>query len=266
MARSTIAFARLGLENCNDSAPHRARCVRHGIRQGRMALKNMLPASCTFTPSDLVDRGNGTFVLDLNRPNLPEFPPHHVTVFGGVLEYVYDVPRLISHLAQSTNVIVASYAVTELNRRRRSHGWVNDFTSTQFISVFQRAGFSCDQMEKWRSQIICRFTKTPKSAQIQIEGIPSHDAAFSFDDTRMPRSIAVDLPQASQGFIRRMVRSSESGGRSDRAIDIGILPSACAAPLRPAAHFEGLQGIHRTPGAALLASTSFRYRSSVVER
>ena len=40
---------------------------------GRMVLKNHLPEACSYTPSDIVDRGPGTIVIDLNNSDLPKF-------------------------------------------------------------------------------------------------------------------------------------------------------------------------------------------------
>ena len=126
---------------------------------GRLVLKDLLANGCSYTPSDLVDRGYGTIVCDLNG-TLPQLQPYDAAVFSGVLEYVSDVPRLISHLASCVNVIVASYAVTDTNKKnRRDHGWVNDYNSVQFIDIFERVGFQCDCTEEWRSQLIFRFTK-----------------------------------------------------------------------------------------------------------
>ena len=115
---------------------------------GRRTLETLLPADCRYTPSDLVDRGPGTIVVDLNATPLPEFPPHDVCVFSGVLEYVNDVPRLAHHLRQVCGVIVASYAprrdrsVAELIERRRQ-GWVNDYTIEELLAVFEQEGFRC---------------------------------------------------------------------------------------------------------------------------
>jgi hypothetical protein len=128
---------------------------------GRMVLKRLLSEHCTYTPSDLVDRGGGTIVCDLNGRTLPPFPPHDVAVFSGVLEYVNDVPRLIAHLSNSVGVVIASYAVTDCNKEnRRGQGWVNDFSSARILDIFENAGFSCDYRGEWRSQVIYRFAKT----------------------------------------------------------------------------------------------------------
>lgn len=127
---------------------------------GRMALKRFLPPTCSYTPSDLVDRGPGTIVCDLNSSTLPDFAPHDVAVFSGVLEYVNDVPRLVSNLSNRVVTIIASYAGTESNKRnRRAQGWVNDFSSREFVRIFEMRGFRCDYSEPWQSQVVYRFVR-----------------------------------------------------------------------------------------------------------
>ena len=127
---------------------------------GRLVLKEYLPNSCTYTPSDLVDRGNGTIICDLNSDVLPQIKLFDYAVFSGVLEYVNDVPRLISHLSNYVDAIVVSYAATDLSKKnRRAKGWVNDFSSKEFAEVFEEAGFQCDHTEKWNSQLIYSFRK-----------------------------------------------------------------------------------------------------------
>lgn len=129
---------------------------------GRMVIRNYLPESCKdkYTPSDIVDRGPGTLVCDLNADLPPDFGRHDVAIFSGVLEYVNDVPALVSCLYQHTDQIIASYAVTESNKRsRRARGWVNDFSSQDFLKIFENAGYICNHNEMWRSQIIYRFKR-----------------------------------------------------------------------------------------------------------
>lgn len=127
---------------------------------GRIVLKKYLPKGCTYTPSDLVDRGKGTIVCDLNDETLPKLQSYDIAVFSGVLEYINDVPRLITYLADCVGEIIASYAVTDLNKQnRRANGWVNDFSSKELIDVLESAGFRCDHIEKWESQLVYRFKK-----------------------------------------------------------------------------------------------------------
>ena len=127
---------------------------------GRMVLKKWLPPGCTYTPTDLVDRGEGTIVCDLNSGNLPTFKTHDIAVFSGVLEYVNDIPQLAIHLSKSVCSILASYATLERNESdRRSMGWVNDFSEKEFIDFFSAAGFVCSHKEDWMTQRIFLFKK-----------------------------------------------------------------------------------------------------------
>lgn len=128
---------------------------------GRLVLKRFLPDCCTYTPSDLVDRGEGTIICDLNSDVLPQLEAFDVAVFSGVLEYINNVPRLIGHLSNHVDSIVASYAVTDAKKiNRRGQGWVNDYSSKQFVEVFENSGFQCEHTEKWKSQFIFRFKKS----------------------------------------------------------------------------------------------------------
>ena len=136
---------------------------------GRLVLKTLLPAACSYTPSDLVDRGAGTIVCNLNALALPDFGRYDVAVFSGVLEYVADVSRLIRHLSSSMDVIIASYAVTDkAKKNRRANGWINDYSSDQFVAIFTAAGFACDHREEWgHQQIIYRF--------LNLRGVGAHN-------------------------------------------------------------------------------------------
>ena len=131
---------------------------------GTMALKRFLPKHCRYTPSDIVDRGDGTIVCNLNDARLPVFAYHDVVVFGGVLEYVYDIHKLISHLSDSCGSIIVSYAVTNVAGQRtalqrRKHGWVNDHDKDELISIFSACGFSCNRVVRWNDQLIFIFNK-----------------------------------------------------------------------------------------------------------
>ena len=130
---------------------------------GRLVLKEFIPGNCSYTPSDLVDRGYGTIVCDLNSTTLPDLQKFDIAVFSGVLEYIYDVPRLILYLSSYVDVIIASYAVTDTNESdRHMLGWVNDYSSATFAKLFANAGFQWEreQTKKWEQQLIYKFTNT----------------------------------------------------------------------------------------------------------
>ncbi len=127
---------------------------------GRLVLKDYLSKDCAYTPSDLIDRGADTIICDLNDSTLPQLQSYDVAVFSGVLEYVNNVPKLITHLSKFVNTIITSYAITDLNKKnRRAQGWMNDFSSKEFTKIFESAGFYCDQTEEWDSQLIYKFAK-----------------------------------------------------------------------------------------------------------
>jgi hypothetical protein len=134
---------------------------------GRLVLPQYLPPDCTYTPSDLVDRGPGTLVCDLNAVQLMPFPPHDVAVFSGVLEYIHDLERLVGQLACACTMVVASYAVTDYPEQarvitRRGHGWVNDYNTDELVALFQQHRFLCLQHYIWQSQTLFRFVQSEK--------------------------------------------------------------------------------------------------------
>src|ERR1044072_6598742 len=50
--------------------PEGNRVIEFGA--GHQQLKSQLPQNCTYIPSDLVDRGPGTVICDLNKRPLPD--------------------------------------------------------------------------------------------------------------------------------------------------------------------------------------------------
>jgi polysaccharide pyruvyl transferase WcaK-like protein len=132
---------------------------------GKMILKKYLEKDQKYTPLDLVDRGNGTIICDLNAKELPLLPKHDVAVFSGVLEYIYDIPHLIRCLHKSVNMVVASYGPTDGisdKLKRIQNGWVNHFSTKEFIGFFEQEGFQCEITNTWQTQILCRFVKSNK--------------------------------------------------------------------------------------------------------
>ena len=128
---------------------------------GRMVLRDYLPEGCLYTPSDIIDRGSNTIVCDFNAESLYDFPPHDAAIFSGVLEYVNDVPRLVTHLSKVVRIIIVSYAVTDYESNqiyRRAHGWVNDYSLSELENIFLQKGFHSERVETWNKQKIILFT------------------------------------------------------------------------------------------------------------
>ncbi len=127
---------------------------------GAMALRKYLPEGCKYIPSDVIEREPGMLVCDLNAPRLGNLPRADVVVFGGVLEYVEDVPRVIHRLRRLCRTIIASYAVGSGEIVKiRGDGWVNNYSLDQFIAIFQRNGFALAERRDWNGQIVFRFQR-----------------------------------------------------------------------------------------------------------
>ena len=138
---------------------------------GRLALKKFLPSDCSYTPSDLVDRGEGTVVLDLNANSLPDLGPYDVAIFGGVLEYVFDISRLAEYVSETATIVIFSYSTGDFYSRpveRRLRGWVNNFSGDEVVSIFERAGFVCEQRSYWKHTVICRMSKKSHTDRISL--------------------------------------------------------------------------------------------------
>ena len=155
-----------------------ARMIPAGTRviefgSGRRRLEAFLDPSCTYTASDLVERGPGTFVCDLNRRPLPDLCPlaPQVAVFAGVLEYLRDVPAVIAWLAAHVTHCAASYSVAHPSRlvrlagsvRRTYYGYMNAYREADLLAIFARAGFACRRADSWNDQRLFLFTRSSRA-------------------------------------------------------------------------------------------------------
>ncbi|MGE2733514.1 class I SAM-dependent methyltransferase [Mycolicibacterium vaccae] len=148
--------------------PAGSRVIEFGA--GKRVLERELDPSCTYVPSDLVDRGPGTFVADLNERPLPELgaDTYDVAVFMGVLEYLRDVPGVISWLARQVPMCVVSYACADTDAgavdsvrskfERLHHGWMNNFTEDQLCRMFRDGGYVMRHVEAWENQRLFVFS------------------------------------------------------------------------------------------------------------
>jgi Methyltransferase domain len=153
--------------------PKGSRVIEFGA--GRRILEQHLDASCTYRPSDIVDRGPGTIVCDLNQRPLPELGVnvYDVAVIVGVLEYVTDVPAMLDWLTQYVTEIVLTYACTKATGRspravveaaiRMRHGWINNYREEDLRSLFRDRGFELTRAENWKKQRIFVFSRRGSS-------------------------------------------------------------------------------------------------------
>jgi hypothetical protein len=151
--------------------PPDSRVIEFGA--ANRVLEKHLDPSSTYTASDLVDRGPGTIVLDLNDRPLPELgeKAYDVAVIMGVLEYVRDVPSVLDWLAKHFEVCVLSYACTKANGRRLrgkveairrlNHGWMNSLDEDELRKLFIERGYRLVHEADWADQRMFVFTQRP---------------------------------------------------------------------------------------------------------
>lgn len=149
--------------------PNNSRVIEFGA--ARRVLETYLDPSCTYTASDLVDRGPGTIVCDLNERPLPDLGAdvYDVAVIMGVLEYVRDVSSMLDWLAKHVPVCVLSYACAKANRHplrgrfetmgRLNQGWMNNYCEGDVRTLFTERGFALLQQERWKDQRLFVFSR-----------------------------------------------------------------------------------------------------------
>ena len=141
--------------------PAGARVIEFGA--GRRTTETFLKPGCRYFPSDLVSRGDDTIICDLNHRPLPDLRSLALdaAVFGGVLEYLQDLRSVISWLAGSVTLCVASYECARSQPRtfgrfqeqisRAWSGWVNTYDEEELMTLFHEAGFVLSRKLIWET-------------------------------------------------------------------------------------------------------------------
>lgn len=163
--------------------PNSSRVIEFGA--GSRKLEKYLDPTCTYVPSDLVDRGPGTIILDLNKRPLPDLGSLAVTVavFVGVLEYLSDLQLVAHWLSGQVAFCVVSYTCAKpsgwvLQRFRevleRAHfGYMNHYTQEELMLIFKSSGFSCLKKDEWRDQDLFLFEREElEDAQSRLTKYP----------------------------------------------------------------------------------------------
>jgi hypothetical protein len=162
--------------------PKHTRVIEFGA--GKRQLESCLDPSCSYVPSDLVDRGGNTIVLDLNSRPLPDLThlKLDVAVFAGVLEYISDLDSVLIWLSDQVAMCVASYGCAHTRPRtigrfkemlhRTSAGWSNTFTEEALVQTFGAGGFILAKTYDWRvsdgSERIFVFNADPSRGGIDV--------------------------------------------------------------------------------------------------
>jgi hypothetical protein len=142
--------------------PPHSRVIEFGA--GRRQMESLLDQSCTYIPSDLVGRGPGTFICDLNVRPLPDLTPLNpdAAVFGGVLEYISDLRSIPRWLAKHIAICIVSYECAysqpeTIGRLRESfsrirNGWVNTYSEAEVEALFAASEFTCVDKVTWSTK------------------------------------------------------------------------------------------------------------------
>jgi hypothetical protein len=106
----------------------------------------------------------------LNVRPLPDLLPiaPEVAVFGGVLEYLGDVPVVLNWLVRSgVHTCITSFdpvpaRLGNIARprewyRRRNNGYLCNLTEAALLRTFEAAGFVCTQKRDWTTQSVFQF-------------------------------------------------------------------------------------------------------------
>jgi hypothetical protein len=151
--------------------PKGSRVIEFGA--GTRVLERHLDPSCTYVPSDLVDRGPGTIVCNLNDRPLPDLGVDNfdVAVFIGVLEYVQDVPAVLDWMSEYVSVFVLACAPAKNNGfspratietlSRLRAGWINSYSEDELTGLFNERGYDLVQDEDWKGQRLYVFSRRP---------------------------------------------------------------------------------------------------------
>lgn len=114
---------------------------------GLMALRDYLPPETRYLPADVVDRGPGTMLVDLNADApLPTFGVPAAAILG-VLEYVADLPRLLRQLHQFDRVVLSyNHASIQdllwrLRLRDKQVVWLHRHGPAGFARLLEQAGW-----------------------------------------------------------------------------------------------------------------------------
>jgi Methyltransferase domain len=149
--------------------PNGSRVIEFGA--GNRNLERYLDPSCTYAASDIVDRGPGTIMCNLNLRPLPDLGTdvYDVAVLLGVLEYLRDVPSVLDWLAEHVHACVLSYVCVKANRHslrgfwetvnRLQAGWMNNYCDSEIRSLFGERGFVLLQEESFDDNRLFVFSQ-----------------------------------------------------------------------------------------------------------
>jgi len=123
---------------------------------GLMPLERFLEAGTAYIPLDVVARDSRTTVVDLNLQELPALGAKAIAALG-LIEYIYDVPRLLARMADTCSVVILSYNCTDffpdLNTDDRlGNAWVNQYSLDELQNVFMAVGLQIQERVQFNAK------------------------------------------------------------------------------------------------------------------
>jgi hypothetical protein len=119
------------------------------VGAGAMTLGRLLKPGCVYQAADVVSRGRGCLIVNLNAGQFPSGAYDYVT-FLGVLEYVHDVDWVLTKAKGVAPRMIVTYCTFVGNdvSTRRGMGWVNDFTEDAFVAALTHNGWVLERKQE----------------------------------------------------------------------------------------------------------------------
>lgn len=123
---------------------------------GKMFLKDYLTDYAKYTPTDIVKRFPETVISDLNGDLGVDLKEYDTAVLSGVLEYVYDVPKVFRQFDEAKiKHVLCSYSCTDkVKLSRDKNGWLSDFTEAQIEQSIREHHYAIKDKKYWKQQTL----------------------------------------------------------------------------------------------------------------
>jgi hypothetical protein len=131
------------------------------IGAGAMALRSLLAPGCSYVPADIVSRGPGCQVVDLNKGEFPAGRYDWITLLG-VLEYIHDPVAVLVRARDAARNAIVTYCTMSGGdvQTRRGMGWVNEYTRPEFERLLLDAG--------WTVRTVAEVKRGPGNVQLMF--------------------------------------------------------------------------------------------------
>lgn len=151
-------------ENLYDQADLRCGVAAHFVPEqssvidcgsGFSMLRDYIPASCSYTPLDLVARTRDTIVADLNQNQYPD-KHYDVTVALFLLEFLHEPESFLQWAARHSSQLITSYTPMDnlSSTKRRESGFFNDLTLQGVNELLNKCGWILKQAESISNKMI----------------------------------------------------------------------------------------------------------------